>query len=81
MLSVLKMIGDIFGLKCYDNIISYDICEVCGDEEASLFCLHRTLCVECAGSGLINCVDCNPNNRFYIVDCDIAGKPKIKFLD
>jgi len=85
MTMILKWIGDILGLNflSYDQreVQSYEVCDVCGDVEASLFCLHRTLCVECAGSGLINCVDCNPNNRFYIVDCDCFGNPKIKFSD
>jgi hypothetical protein len=77
MYSILRLIEYLFHNKSYNKDL---ICEECGVGGASVFCLHRVVCVECGGS-LMNCLECNPDNRFYIVEENWLIGPVIRFLD
>ena len=55
-------------------------CEICQSPDASWWCLHRPLCLECAGGGLIECRLCNPDNKLFMVVRDKKGNKKIHFI-
>ena len=55
------------------------VCEICQSVDASWWCLHHYLCIECAGGANIKCVKCNPNHKLFMYDN--KKTKKIVFLD
>lgn len=57
-----------------------DSCEICGtDTDVGWFCKHSRLCTECAGGGVKDCYECNPNGELYTVETDLNGQPQMVF--
>ena len=54
-------------------------CNICHTKDTELFCLHRYLCIDCAGGGILRCGICNPLDKLYIVDYDSKYIPIICF--